>query len=230
MTVHRDKFLIIKPTRCTDFSNLFWNETLHVSDSSSVHHQGGFHCTHSNGIRHTSLRTACKQDQDVPSWSFLQAVSKLVWRIPLLCVQWKPPWWWTEELSETCRVSFQNKFEKFVHLVGFIIRSFEKVGVMSHKNDNFHHHLPSEPQTSRRCKCAVEKVNQKEAYWDYLTHRLHYTHCKHKILQRFLGRILLSIPQNSSTTFHIKIVYALLQEKIYTVILNYPWTMLLSEI
>ena len=25
-------------------------------------------------------------------------------------------WWWTEELSETCRVSFQNKFEKLVHL------------------------------------------------------------------------------------------------------------------
>ena len=36
VTVHRDKFLIIKPTRCTDFSNLFWNAILHVSDSSSV--------------------------------------------------------------------------------------------------------------------------------------------------------------------------------------------------
>jgi hypothetical protein len=32
-------------------------------------------------------------------------------------------WWWTEELSEICRVSFQNKFEKLVHLVGFIIRT-----------------------------------------------------------------------------------------------------------
>ena len=33
-------FLIIKPTRRTKFSNLFfWNKTLHVSDSSSVHHQ-----------------------------------------------------------------------------------------------------------------------------------------------------------------------------------------------
>ena len=38
VTVHRDKFLIIKPTRRTHFSNLFWNETLNVSDSSSVHH------------------------------------------------------------------------------------------------------------------------------------------------------------------------------------------------
>jgi len=36
VTVHRDKFLIIKPTRCTNFSNLFWNETLYVSDSSTL--------------------------------------------------------------------------------------------------------------------------------------------------------------------------------------------------
>jgi len=35
-------FLIIKPTRCINFSLLFWNETLHVSDSSSVHHQEYF--------------------------------------------------------------------------------------------------------------------------------------------------------------------------------------------
>ena len=34
----------------------------------------------------------------------------------------KNSWWWTEELSETCRVLFQNKFEKLVHLVGVIMR------------------------------------------------------------------------------------------------------------
>jgi len=28
----------------------------------------------------------------------------------------KNSWWWTEELSETCRVLFQNKFEKLVNL------------------------------------------------------------------------------------------------------------------
>ena len=39
VTVHRDKFLKIIPTRCNNFSNLFWKETLHASDSSSVHHQ-----------------------------------------------------------------------------------------------------------------------------------------------------------------------------------------------
>jgi hypothetical protein len=45
VTVHRDtwpcivtNFFTIKPNRCTNFSNVFWNETLHISDSSSVHH------------------------------------------------------------------------------------------------------------------------------------------------------------------------------------------------
>jgi len=31
-----------KPTRCTNFSNLFWKETLHVLGSSSVHNQEFF--------------------------------------------------------------------------------------------------------------------------------------------------------------------------------------------
>ena len=48
-------FFIIKPTRCTNFTNLFWHETLHVSDSSSVHHQEFIHCTLSIGICHTGL-------------------------------------------------------------------------------------------------------------------------------------------------------------------------------
>jgi len=36
----------------------------------------------------------------------------------------KNSWWRTEKLSKTCRVLFQNKFEKLVHLVGFNIRTF----------------------------------------------------------------------------------------------------------
>ena len=93
-------FFIITPTRCTSFTNLFWHETLHVSDSSSVHRAG-------------------------PRWSCSKAVYKPVWHIPLLSVQWINSWWWTEELSETCWVSCQNKFVKLVHLVGFIIKKPE---------------------------------------------------------------------------------------------------------
>jgi len=78
---------------------------------------GVFHCTHSDGICHIGLLTACKQDQDVPSWSCSKAVSKPVWhtRKPLLCAQWKTP----DDGQRNCPkyvVSFQNKFEKLVHL------------------------------------------------------------------------------------------------------------------
>jgi len=58
VTVHRDKFLIIEPNRCTDFSTfLFWNETLHVSDSSSVHHQE-FFTVHTEMVGYMSYRFA----------------------------------------------------------------------------------------------------------------------------------------------------------------------------
>ena len=42
ISILRSFFLIPKPTRCTNFSNLYWNEILRVSDSSSVHHQEFF--------------------------------------------------------------------------------------------------------------------------------------------------------------------------------------------
>jgi hypothetical protein len=118
----KTNFFIIKPTRCTNFTNLFWHETLLVSDSSSVHHQEFIHCTLSNCICHTVF----EQDPDgtpVPPWSCSKVVYKLVWHIPMLSVQWVNSWWRTEELSETCRVSGQNKFVKLVHLVGFIIKT-----------------------------------------------------------------------------------------------------------
>jgi hypothetical protein len=85
VTVHRDMWpcivtnFLINKTRCTNCSNLFWNETLHVSGSSSVHHQEWF---------------TVQQDQDgtgVPSWSCSKAVYKSVWHIPMLCVQWINP-------------------------------------------------------------------------------------------------------------------------------------------
>jgi hypothetical protein len=51
-----------------------------------------------------------------------KAVYKPVWHIPLLSVQWINSWWWTEELSETCRDSCQNKSVKLRHLVGFTVK------------------------------------------------------------------------------------------------------------
>ena len=115
-------FFVIKPTRSTNFTNLFCHETLHVSDSSSAHHQEFIHCTLSNGVCY-SFRAGPGWNC-VLSWSCWIAVYKPVWHIPLLSVQWIKSWWWADELSETCRVSCQNKFVKLVHLFGFVIEKF----------------------------------------------------------------------------------------------------------
>ena len=66
LTCHTDNnFSIIKPIRCTNFQNLLRHETLHVSGSSSAHHQEFIH-----------FRTG-------PSWYCLKAVFKPVWHIPV---------------------------------------------------------------------------------------------------------------------------------------------------
>jgi hypothetical protein len=100
-------FFVLKPTRWTNFTNLFCHETLHVSDSCSVHHQEFIHCTLSNGKQ--VCHTAFEQDQDgtaVPSWSYSKAVFKPVWHTPLLRLQRINPWWRADELPETCTVSW----------------------------------------------------------------------------------------------------------------------------
>jgi hypothetical protein len=58
---------------------------------------------------------------DVPSWSCSQAVSKPVWHIPLLCVQWKISYDGQRNCPKHVEFHSKNKFEKVVHLVGFII-------------------------------------------------------------------------------------------------------------
>ena len=108
-------------------------KTLHVSDSSSVHHQEFFTVHTAMVYVIQVLRTACEQDQDRTSWSWSQAVSKPVWHTPLLCVQWQTP----DDGQRNCpkHVEFhsKNKFEKLVHLVGFIIRIYDDARSPEHQ-------------------------------------------------------------------------------------------------
>ena len=108
-------FFVIKPTRCTNFSNLFCRETLHVL------------IVLLSIIRVYSLYTQqwymsyrfVDSFRAGPGWNCTKALCKHVWHIPLLSVQWINSWWMTEELSETYRFTWQNKFLKLVHLIGF---------------------------------------------------------------------------------------------------------------
>ena len=58
--------------------------------------------------------------------------AKPVWHSIAVCTVWNSRWW-TEELSEICRVLFQNKFEKLVHLVGFTIRMYHDARSSEHQ-------------------------------------------------------------------------------------------------
>jgi len=110
-------YLIIKPTRFSNFSNLFleWNFTCFrqfLWPSSGVFYR-------------------------VPSWSCSQAVSKPVWHIPLLCVQWKTPDDGWRNCPKHVELHSKNKFENLVHPVGFIIRNLTWCTVTWTSNSSF---------------------------------------------------------------------------------------------
>ena len=91
----------IKPTRCTNFSNLFLQQKYTCFGQFLCSSSGVFHCAHCNGICHTDLLTACEQQQNGTVLILLSSSPKHV-----------------EFYSK-------NKFEKLVHLVGFIIRIYQ---------------------------------------------------------------------------------------------------------
>jgi len=102
----------------------FWYRNLHVSDSSSVHHQE-FFTVHTAMVYIIQLASRIRTElQFCPDSARCQAVSKPVWHIPFTCVQWKTP----DDGQRNCpkHVDFysKNKFQKLVHLVGFIIRTY----------------------------------------------------------------------------------------------------------
>jgi len=76
---------------------------------------------------YTQKRYMSYRFADVPSWSCSQDVSKPVWHIPLLCVRWTTPDDGQRNCPKHVEVYFKNKFEKLVHLVGFVIRIYHDV-------------------------------------------------------------------------------------------------------
>jgi hypothetical protein len=125
-------FLIIKPTRCTNFSNLFWEWNSTCFGQFLCPSSGAIHCTHSNGICHTGSGWNCSS---ILILLLLDSCLQTCMTYTIAECTVNNSWWWAEELSETCRASFQNKFEKLVHLVGFIIRKF--VTMHGHVNVKF---------------------------------------------------------------------------------------------
>jgi len=93
--VHRNIISIVKPTRCTNVSNLFhFGMTLYM-----------FRMVLPSIISSSRLyiqQQAYVRKQNLASRQ--QSVS--VWQIPVAVCTVLNSWWWTEKPSETCRVSF----------------------------------------------------------------------------------------------------------------------------
>ena len=104
--------LVIKPTRCTISQIYFWNRTLHVSDTFSVHHQDSSTVYTAIGICHTGYADCLLADSQHNLYDIYL----------LLCIQHLTP----DDGQNICpkHVEFysKNKFEKLVHFFGFIIR------------------------------------------------------------------------------------------------------------
>jgi len=95
--VHHNIISIVKPTRCTNVSNLFYFAmTLHVSDGLAVYHQEFRTLCTATGICETD--TAASKQTTVS-----------VWQMPVALCTFLNSWWWTVRPSDTCRVSSQNK-------------------------------------------------------------------------------------------------------------------------
>ena len=85
----------------------FWNKTLHVSDSSSTHQE--FFTVHTAMIYVYVIQLASRIRTALSSVLTLLASCQqtcMTYTIAVCTV--KNYWWWTEELSETCRVLFQK--------------------------------------------------------------------------------------------------------------------------
>jgi hypothetical protein len=132
--VTSQELLTIKPIRCTNFSNLFWNKILHVSDIFSVHHQE-FFTVHTAMVyviqlasrimtfptRYTNFSNLFwnKTLHELESSSVHHQVFSTVHTAMVVChtglltyiiavCTVENSWWWTEELSETCGLLFQK--------------------------------------------------------------------------------------------------------------------------
>ena len=88
VTAKRDKLLCCIPTRCTNLSIFFILELkFYMFRRVPLSIIRSFHWTHSNVLFHRCWLTTCEKSM----CSCPQALSKLVWYVHLLCVQWKTP-------------------------------------------------------------------------------------------------------------------------------------------
>jgi hypothetical protein len=125
-------FLTIKPTRCTNFSNLFWkwNSTCF----------GQFLCPYQQlfTVHSTMAYVTQVLRQSLSSFILillLESCLQTCMTYTIVECTVNNCWYGQRNCPKHVEFQFQNKFEKLVHLVGFIIRKF--VTMHGHANVKF---------------------------------------------------------------------------------------------
>jgi hypothetical protein len=104
MTLHRDRVLVNKTNRCSEFQFLLVIIFLHILDSLSAHHQ-----------ERLSRTTALVR--------FMQLGDRVLPGSGRNVVRLRSSWWWAERLPETCRVIITNTNWNSVHLLVLFTRN-----------------------------------------------------------------------------------------------------------
>jgi len=129
-----------------------------------------------------------------------KAVYKPVWYVPLLSVQWINSWWRKDKLSETRRVSWQNKFVKLVHLVGFITKK-RCYDAQSHVT--MHSHMSRRTVTCNDARSHERKIQYQQLHWEWLCYVLVSTaFWTYKLNMCSKNRITLLNVNRSANTFN----------------------------
>ena len=119
VTVHRNKILFNKTKRPTNFPKFIFVKKLHVSGSSSAHHQDF-------STVHLALVCVMQVWWQLSSTTRMEAIIKPAWHIPVPNVQWK-----TDDGQRNCpkHVEFldKNKFGKITASLVLLERHFRHV-------------------------------------------------------------------------------------------------------
>ena len=112
--MHHNNFFN-KTNRGNNCPNLFCQETLPVSGTSSAHHQE-FSTVHS---AHVYVMQVWWQLSSTTILVVLESCHQTCMTYTCAECTVENSWWWAEEVPETGRVSWQNKFGKLVRLKHF---------------------------------------------------------------------------------------------------------------
>jgi len=110
---HRGIVPIVKPTRCTNISDLFYFGMTHCMFRTvfpSIIRSSRLYIQQQTFVKQCCvLASGYKMELQFHLVPASKQTALFVWKMPVAICTVLNSWWWTERPSEKCRMSFQNK-------------------------------------------------------------------------------------------------------------------------